>query len=51
MEAIRAGITQVIEFMGLAFDAMTANPYLAVFLGATMLSAGIGIFRKLRRGT
>ena len=51
MAAIKTGITNVLGFMGDAFNAMTSNVYLAVFLGATMLGAGICIFRKLRRGT
>ena len=51
MTAITAGATAAIEFMSTAFTTMTGNPYLAVFLGVTMLGAGIGLFRKLRRGT
>lgn len=51
MEAIKAGGTAAIEFMTQAFTAMTANVYLAVFLGVTMIGAGVGLFRKLRRGT
>lgn len=51
MELITAGATQAISFMTDAFSAMTGNVYLAVFLGVTMLGAGIGLFRKLRRGT
>lgn len=51
MSNITAGATQAITFMTSAFEAMTGNVYLAVFLGVTMLGAGIGLFRKLRRGT
>ncbi len=51
MDLITAGGTQAITFMSTAFTAMTNNPYLAVFLGVTMIGAGIGLFRKLRRGT
>lgn len=51
MEAIKAGGTAAIEFMTTAFTAMTSNVYLAVFLGVTMIGAGVGLFRKLRRGT
>lgn len=49
MEAITAGGTAAITFMQSAFQAMTSNPYLAVFLGITMLGAGIGLFAKLRK--
>lgn len=50
MTAITAGATQAIEFMTTAFTAITGNVYLAVFLGVTMLGAGVTLFRKLRRG-
>lgn len=51
MELITTGGTNAISFLTTAFNAMTSNVYLAVFLGVTMLGAGIGLFRKLRRGT
>lgn len=51
MEAITTGANTAITFMSTAFSTMTSNPYLAVFLGVTMIGAGIGLFRKLRRGT
>ena len=51
MDSIIAGGSQAITLMETAFSAMTGNPYLAVFLGVTMLGAAIGLFRKLRRGT
>lgn len=50
MELITAGGTQAVTFMTTAFTAMTNNVYLAVFLGVTMIGAGVGLFRKLRRG-
>ena len=51
IELITAGATSAVDFMSRAWTAMTGNIYLAVFLGVTMLGAGIGLFRKLRRGT
>lgn len=51
MTSIAGGATKAIEFMTTAFEAMTGNVYLAVFLGVTMIGAGVGLFRKLRRGT
>ena len=51
MDSITTGASKAIEFMSTAFSTMTGNVYLAVFLGVTMLGAGIGLFRKLRRGT
>lgn len=50
MDLITAGATQAVTFMTQAWTAMTGNVYLAVFLGVTMLGAGIALFRKLRRG-
>ena len=50
MDLITAGGTQAVTFMTTAFTAMTSNVYLAVFLGVTMIGAGVGLFRKLRRG-
>ncbi len=51
MDSITSGGSKAISLMSTAFEAMTGNPYLAVFLGVTMIGAGIGLFRKLRRGT
>ena len=51
LQLITAGATSAVDFMSRAWTAMTGNIYLAVFLGVTMLGAGIGLFRKLRRGT
>lgn len=51
MTAIKAAASVAVEFMTTAFTAMTENAYLAVFLGVTMIGAGVCVFRKLRRGT
>ena len=51
METITTGASQAVTFMTQAFTAMTGNAYLAVFLGVTMLGAGICLFRKLRKGS
>lgn len=51
MSAIQSAGSTAIGFMSTAFDAMTSNPYLVIFLAVTMIGAGIGLFRKLRRGT
>lgn len=49
--AISQGATDAVTLLGTAWTAMTGNPYLCVFLGVTMLSAGILLFRRLRKGT
>lgn len=50
MEAVKTAMTTAVTFMTSAFDAMTANGYLVIFLAVTMIGAGVTVFRKLRRG-
>lgn len=50
MEAVKSAMTTAVSFMTSAFDAMTANGYLVIFLAVTMIGVGVTVFRKLRRG-
>lgn len=50
MEAVKTAMTTAVSFMTSAFDAMTANGYLVIFLAVTMIGVGVSVFRKLRRG-
>lgn len=50
MDAVKTAMTTAVSFMTTAFDAMTANGYLVVFLAVTMIGVGVTVFRKLRRG-
>lgn len=50
MEAVKTAMTTAVSFMTSAFDAMTANSYLVIFLAVTMIGVGVTVFRKLRRG-
>lgn len=50
MEAVKTAMTTAVTFMTSAFDAMTANGYLVIFLAVTMIGAGVTVFRKLRKG-
>ena len=50
MDAVKTAMTTAVSFMTSAFDAMTANGYLVIFLAATMIGVGVTVFRKLRRG-
>lgn len=50
MDAVKTAMTSAVSFMGIAFDAMTQNGVLVVFLAVTMIGAGVTVFRKLRRG-
>lgn len=50
MEAVKTAMATAVSFMTSAFDAMTANGYLVIFLAVTMIGVGVTVFRKLRRG-
>ena len=50
MDAVKTAMTTAVSFMTTAFDAMTANGYLVIFLAVTMIGVGVTVFRKLRRG-
>ena len=50
MEAVKTAMSTAVSFMTSAFDAMTANGYLVIFLAVTMIGVGVTVFRKLRRG-
>lgn len=50
MDAVKTATTTAVSFMTSAFDAMTANGYLVIFLAVTMIGVGVTVFRKLRRG-
>lgn len=50
MDAVKTAMTSAVTFMTTAFEAMTANGYLVIFLAVTMIGVGVTVFRKLRRG-
>ena len=50
LEAVKTAMTTAVSFMTSAFDAMTANGYLVIFLAVTMIGVGVTVFRKMRRG-
>ena len=50
MDAVKTAMTTAVTFMTTAFEAMTANGYLVIFLSVTMIGVGVTVFRKLRRG-
>lgn len=50
MDAVKTAMTTAVTFMTTAFEAMTANGYLVIFLAVTMIGVGVTVFRKLRRG-
>lgn len=48
MEAITTGVTTITTIIGDVFTIITSNALLATFAGAGLLSAGIGLFAKLK---
>lgn len=50
MDAVTSAMTTATGFMTTAFNAMTSNGYLVVFLATTMIGVGVTVFRKLRKG-
>lgn len=50
MDAVTTAMSTAVTFMTTAFNAMTANGYLVMFLAVTMIGVGVTVFRKLRRG-
>lgn len=47
-EAITAGVTSAVGLVGTAFDAITSNTVLCIFLGAALVRVGMGIFRSMK---
>ena len=47
-EAITAGVTAAVGLVGTAFDAITSNAVLCIFLGAALVRVGMGIFRSMK---
>lgn len=48
MEAILAATSTITTLIGDVFELMTANPLLVLFLAASVITIGIGIFRKIK---
>lgn len=48
MSAVMSALDTVIQLMGKCWDLMTSNPLLALFVAASLLPIGIGIFTSLR---
>lgn len=50
MDAILGAMTTLTTLMGNVFELMTANPLLTLFLASSVLTVGIGVFAKVKRG-
>ena len=46
---VTAGMRQLVGVMGDVWSVMTANPLMCVFLGASLFSVGIWVFKKVKR--
>ena len=46
---IQVMISNVISVVDSVFDAITSNPLLILFVSASVLTMGIGIFKRLKR--
>ena len=47
-EAITAGVTNADTLMGNAFDAITGNTVMMIFLGYALVRGGLGVFRSMK---
>ena len=49
MSAVMSSFSVVTELMVEVWELMTSNPLLTLFLAASLLSVGVGAFRKIKR--
>ena len=47
-EKLTTAVTDIFSVMNLSFDQVIDNEYLVLFLGASVIGLGIGIFKGLR---
>ena len=47
-EAINAGVSAAVGLVGTAFTAITGNTVLCIFLGVSLVNAGISIFHHMK---
>lgn len=47
-EAINAGVSSAVGLVGTAFTAITGNTVLCIFLGVSLVNAGISIFHHMK---
>lgn len=48
MEALITGISDVTTIVGSIFTLITGNPLLAVFVSASLVGVGIGVFKRAK---
>ena len=48
MDGITSGVSTVVDVFGQIWSLMTGNPLIMVFIGGSLLSVGVGVFKKLR---
>lgn len=47
--SITSGLSTVTSVFGEVWSLMTGNPLIMVFVGASLIGVGVGVFRKLRK--
>ena len=48
MSAVMSAMDTVIELSGKVWELMTCNPLLAIFVAASLIPVGVGIFTAIR---
>ncbi len=48
MTAVMSAIDTIVELMSKVWDLLTSNPLLALFVAASLIPVGIGLFVSLR---
>ena len=51
MAAILASMTTITDLVTSVWELMTSNPLLSLFLAASLLGVGVGVFRKIKRAS
>ena len=51
MAAILASMTTITDLVTSVWELMTSNPLLSLFLAASLLGVGVGVFRRIKRAS
>ena len=51
MDAVIAAMDTVTQLMWSVWELMTSNPLLSLFLAASLLGVGVGVFRRIKRAS
>ena len=48
---ITSGVSTIVDLFGQVWTLMTANPLVMVFVGASLVTMTLGIFRKVKKAS